>query len=103
MQISSATPPSAPASSAGATLGASTAAGSAGGNAVADFMAYASETPAQQMRDTILRQLGLTENDLKAMSPQDRAKVEQKIKDLIKQKVEQSTEKKTGVIVDVKA
>jgi len=101
MQVSSIPPPSASASSA-ASLGASPTGGSAGSNAVAEFLAYAKETPAQQMRDSILRQLGLTEDDLKAMSPQDRAKVEQKIKDLIKQKVEQSTEKKTGVVVDVK-
>ena len=76
----------------------------ASSNAVAEFLAYAKETPAQQMRDSILHQLGLTEDDLKAMSPKDRAKVEQKIADLVKQKGQiNRLKKKTGVIVDLKA
>ena len=103
MQIPSATAPSAPASSGSASLGAGPSGGSSANDPVAQFLAYARETPAQQMRDSILHQLGLTEDDLKAMSPQDRAKVEEKIKDLVRQKVEQATEKKTGVLVDVKA
>jgi hypothetical protein len=103
MQVSSVTPPTPPVSSGGAALGTGAPRGSSSNNAVAEFLAYAHETPAQQMRDSILHQLGLTEDDLKAMSPQDRAKVEEKIKDLVRQKVEQATEKKTGVLVDVKA
>jgi hypothetical protein len=71
--------------------------------AVEDFMAYASMTPAQKMRAAILGSMGLTEDSLKAMDPKERAKVEEKIKTLIQQKVEQSVEKKTGVMIDLKA
>ena len=71
--------------------------------AVADFMAYAKMTPAQKMRAAILGSMGLTEDSLKAMDPKDRSKVEEKIKALIQQKVEQSVEKKTGVAIDLKA
>ena len=71
--------------------------------AVADFMAYANMTPAQKMRASILGSMGLTEDSLKAMDPKEREKIEAKIKDLIQQKVEQSVEKKTGVVIDLKA
>jgi hypothetical protein len=37
------------------------------------------------------------------MDPKEREKIEAKIKDLIQQKVEQSVEKKTGVVIDLKA
>ena len=74
----------------------------AGDKAVQDFMAYAKMTPAEKMRASILGSMGLTEDDLKAMDPKEREKVEAKIKDMIKQKVEESTEKKTGVAVDLK-
>lgn len=67
------------------------------------FDDYAKKTPAQKMRDEILGSMGLTEEKLAAMDPKERAKVEAKIKTLIKQKVEQEAEKKTGVIIDLKA
>ena len=88
-------PGSAPAKSGAAKSGADT--------AVADFMAYAKMTPAQKMRAMILGDMKLTEKDLAAMDPKERAKIEQKIKDLIQEKVAQNVVKQTGVIVDMKA
>jgi hypothetical protein len=70
--------------------------------AVEDFMAYANMTPAQKMRAAILGSMDLTEVQLKAMDPKERAKIEEKIKDLIRKKVEQATEKQTGVAIDLK-
>ena len=71
--------------------------------AVDDFMTFANMTPAQKMRAVILGNMNLTEDQLRAMDPKERAKIEEKIKKLIQQQVEQSVEKKTGVVVDIKA
>jgi TPP-dependent pyruvate/acetoin dehydrogenase alpha subunit len=77
---------------------------SASGQSPAQWlMNYAQMTPAQQMRASILAQMGLTEQDLAKMDPKAREKVEDKIKQDIQQQVQQSTEKKTGVIADIRA
>ncbi len=75
---------------------------SAAPDPVADFLNVVGKTPAEQMRDQVLRDLGVTEDDLKAMDPKERLKIEQKIKELIREKVQESVEKKTGVAVDIK-
>jgi hypothetical protein len=95
------TTPTSPASSpsSGPTAGPAAPADSA----VQNFLNLVGSSPAQQMRDQILRSMGLTENQLNAMSPQDRAKIEEKIKEMIQHKVEQSVEKQTGVVIDLKA
>ena len=67
------------------------------------FNDYAKMTPAQKMRAAILGSMGLTEDQLKAMDPKERQKIEAKIQEIMKQKIEQSVEKKTGAIIDVKA
>lgn len=72
-------------------------------DAVADFMSWAKMTPAQRMRANVLAGMGLSEADLAAMSPKDRAAAEKKIADKIKTEVQQSTEQKTGVLADIKA
>lgn len=94
-------PASSPASppSSGPTAGLPT----SGDSAVQNFLNLVGSSPAQQMRDQILRSMGLTEKQLDAMSPQDRAKIEEKIKEMIQHKVEQSVEKQTGVVIDLKA
>jgi hypothetical protein len=69
---------------------------------VADFLKLVGQTPAEQMRAQILRDLGVTEDDLKAMDSKERAKIEEKIKELVREKVKESTEQKTGVAVDIK-
>lgn len=70
-----------------------------------EFLKYQAMTPAQKMRATMLAKLGVTEEQLKAMSPEDRAKIEQKLKDMIKQQVQNDPDKKdkTGQIADVLA
>jgi hypothetical protein len=67
------------------------------------FSDYAKMTPAQKMRAAILGSMGLTEEQLKAMDPKERQKIEDKIRAIIKEKVEQAVEKQTGVAVDIKA
>lgn len=70
-----------------------------------EFMKFQAMTPAQKMRAMMLAKLGVTEEQLKAMSPEERAKVEQKLKDMIKQQVENDPGKtgKTGQVADIMA
>ena len=67
-----------------------------------EFADIVNKTPAQQMRDQILKSLGLDEDKVKAMKPEEREALEAKIKEMIKDKIEQAAEKK-GVLVDIKA
>jgi len=104
----------------GATIGASQLAGasapptttdasaaarnSGAGSAVTDFLNYAKESPAQRMRDAILKSMGLSENDLKSMSPEKRKAVEDAIAQKIKDAAEQAAKQgKTGLVTDVTA
>ncbi len=48
------------------------------------------QTPGERMRAQVLRSLGLTEEDLKNMSPEDRKKIEEKIAKLIDENVKNS-------------
>lgn len=50
----------------------------------AEFLAYMEKTPAERMRETWLGSRGLTEEDLKAMSPEKREALEQQIAQDIK-------------------
>jgi len=70
-----------------------------------EFLKYAAMSPAEKMRANMLASLGVTEEELKAMSPEERAKIEQKLKDMIKQQVENDPNKKdkTGQIADILA
>lgn len=88
--------PADPASGAGLTAGPEK-------SAKDEFMDYAKLTPAQKMRAAMLSKLGVTEEQLKAMSPEDRKKIEDKIKDLIKQQVENDPKMKKGSLLDVSA
>ena len=67
------------------------------------FLEYARMSPAEKMRAAMLNSLGLTEDDLKAMDPKKRALVEEKIKEMIKEKVEGDQKDQKGAIVDVAA
>ncbi len=70
---------------------------------VADFESYANMTPAQRMRANILASMGLTEDDLKGMSPQQRAATEQKIEKAIQDAVMQQAREKAakGQLADI--
>ena len=73
------------------------------GDSVAQqFMDYAKMSPIERMRAQILKSMGLTENDLKKMSPEQQKAVEQKIEQIIKQKLEKNAGT-TGQVVDVSA
>ncbi len=85
-------------------LSAGTAKSASGGQSAIDqFVALASMSPAEKMRAALLGQMGLSEGDLKHMDPKERQKVEDKIKAEIKAQVQKDMEKRTGMIVDVKA
>jgi hypothetical protein len=69
---------------------------------VKQFMDYANMSPMERMRAQILKSMGLTEDDLKKMSPEQQKAVEQKIEQIIKQKLEKNAGT-TGQVVDVSA
>jgi predicted phage-related endonuclease len=70
-----------------------------------EFLAYQKMTPAEKMRAAMLAKLGVTEEQLKAMSPEDRKKIEDQMKDMIKEQVMggDKDKEKTGVLLDLKA
>ncbi|MEA9975626.1 MULTISPECIES: hypothetical protein [unclassified Pseudomonas] len=57
-------------------------------SAADDFKDYMAMTPAQKMRYGALKSMGLTEADLKALSPDAAAKVETKLAGIIKKQTE---------------
>ena len=69
---------------------------------VKQFMDYAKMSPMERMRAQILKSMGLTEDDLKKMSPEQQKAVEQKIEQIIKQQLEKNAGQ-TGQVVDVSA
>jgi hypothetical protein len=94
-------------SSAGAYGGVSASTASPVGEASAkdEFLKFQAMTPAQKMRAMMLAKLGLTEDDVKAMSPEDRKKVEDKLKEMIKQQVQNDPERKDhkGLVANIMA
>ena len=67
------------------------------------FMDYANMTPAQRLQAEMMSQLGITEDQFKAMSPADQQKVEDKIRDMIKKQLSESNDTRTGMITDKSA
>ena len=49
---------------------------------------YTKGSTAEQMQKAILAQLGVTEEDLKKMSPEEREKVMQKVREMLKKELE---------------
>ncbi|HJV41135.1 hypothetical protein [Caulobacter sp.] len=70
-----------------------------------EFLKFQAMTPAQKMRAMMLAKLGVTEEQLKAMSPEDRKKIEDKLKDMVKQQVQNDPETKgqKGLVADILA
>lgn len=68
-----------------------------------EFRDYAKLTPAQKMRAAMLGEMGLTEEQLKAMDPKARQQIEDQIKQRIKAEIENDPKLKPGFLVDVKA
>ena len=54
---------------------------------------YVKLTPAQRIRVDLLEKLGLTEEDLAAMTPEQRKAVEEKLRDLIQQQMQEAQAK----------
>ena len=67
------------------------------------LMDYGRMTPAQRMHQALLQTLGITQAQYDAMSPADKAKVDQKIQRKLQQDMQQQAEKKSGMLVDVQA
>jgi hypothetical protein len=94
---------------ANASKGSSSAAASGGLDAtsqdnsvVRDFLNYAKLSPAERLRANILKSLGLTEDQLKALPPDQQKAVEQKIEQLIQQELQKKLGT-TGQLVNVSA
>ncbi len=70
-----------------------------------EFLKFQSKSPAEKMRAMILAKLGVTEEQVKAMSAEDRKKIEDKIQEMIKQQVQNDIGKKgqTGLVADILA
>ena len=70
-----------------------------------EFLEYQTMTPAEKMRAAMLSKLGVTEEQLKAMSPEDRQKIEDQMKDMIKEQVlgADKDQVQKGALVDLKA
>lgn len=76
------------ASAVGGLTGVGNTTSSSSQSAADEFKDYMSLTPAQKMRYGALKSMGLTEADVKAMSPDAAAKVEAKVTDMIKKHTE---------------
>ena len=74
-------------------------------NAREEFEKFAAMSPAERMRASILQQMGVSEDQLAAMSPDERKAMEDKIAAKIKESVEESARKTgaTGLLADIRA
>ncbi|HEY1026037.1 MAG TPA: hypothetical protein VGE28_00250 [Pseudomonas sp.] len=59
-----------------------------GDAALEAFKAYMAMTPAEKIRDGILKEMGLTEEDIEAMSPEQQQAVEEEIAQRMKERAE---------------
>lgn len=70
------------------------------------FLDYAKKSPAEKIRDALLQSIGVTEEEMKNMTPEQRKDVEQKIADKIKEAMQKQTDKgesTKGFFADIKA
>jgi hypothetical protein len=56
-------------------------------SAADEFLAMMKKTPEERLRDNILKSMGLTEDELEGMPPEQRKAVEAKIQEMIKEKI----------------
>ena len=88
-----ATPPTATSLPASAKLG-------DGKSVEQKFLDFAQMTPAQRLFAAMLAQLGITEDQFKAMDAAEQQKIADKIRDMIKQQAEKTNDTRTGLITD---
>jgi hypothetical protein len=75
-----------------------------GGSPEAELERYVKQTPAQRMREDLLKKLGMSEEELNQMKPEERKAVEEKITQLVKEEMEKAqTPQKPGNYVDITA
>jgi hypothetical protein len=65
----------------------------------ANFLKEAKKTPAERLHEALLKKLGLTEEQFKALDPDTKASVEQAIRDEIAKLAKQKGD--TGVLADI--
>lgn len=65
-------------------------------DAVQEFLDFMDKTPEERMRAQILGSLGMTEEELAALPPDERRKIEDKIRETIETRVRKDTEEKTA-------
>ena len=88
-----------------ASGGAKTAGASASGSKGldAELEDYLKMSPAQRFREGLLKKLGISEDDLAKMGPEERKKVDQQMSDLAKQEMQKISDKAKGNMVDTSA
>lgn len=69
---------------------------------IAAFKKFQSMTPAEKIRDSILKKMGLREEDIARMPPEKRAAIEKQIEEEIKKSVEAGLAEK-GLVVNLEA
>lgn len=55
-----------------------------------EFLDYMNKPTEDLLREAILKELGLTEEDMNNLDPKERAKIEAKIKELVERKIEEA-------------
>lgn len=60
---------------------------STGSSAMDEFKDYMSKTPEQRLRDSILKEMGLTEDDIKAMPPEKQLAIGEEIAERLQDKM----------------
>lgn len=64
------------------------------------FLEYAKMTPAERMHAAMLSQLGITEDQFKAMDSAAQQKIEEKIREMVRQQAENGGDKRAGLVTD---
>ena len=64
--------------------------------AMTDFKDYMSKTPEQRMHDSILKEMGITEEDLKAMPPEKQLAISKEIAQRMEDKMKLASTEKAG-------
>lgn len=66
-------------------------------SAADEFLEFARKSPAEQYRELVLKNLGLTEETLAALTPDERRAVEEIIKEKVLAKMKEDLERRTGI------
>lgn len=69
-------------------------------DATDEFLKFMHQSPQERLRDLILRSLGITEEQLKRMPPDERMKTERKIAELMRDHTQRKIEEKAAEASD---